>query len=131
MSQAHFAMLKCLLINGKGCVRIDHDKEKPRLTISVNRQRIISDGKPALEDMLLRLHMYRVTADVDVCRPYYENLSTVEDEHLEWRRTLRAQKTPRLHYVHANTFLEGDNVRLTEYEASHAGLIQSWFERAV
>ena len=124
-------MLKCLLLHGKGCVRIDHDAEKARLTVRVDRQRIISDGKPTMEQMLLRLHMYRVTADIDACRPYYESLSAVEAEHLAWRKTLMARNMPRLNYVHANTFLDGDDVRLKEYEASPAGIIQSWFERAV
>ena len=124
-------MLKCLLINGKECVRIEHDEETSSLRVRVNRQTINSDGKAALEEMLLRLHMYRVTADIGSCRPYYEGLSEVGEEHLRWRRAVQAQKIPRVNFVQANTFLDGEGVRLVEYPATPAGIIRSWFERAV
>jgi len=75
--------------------------------------------------------MYRVTADIDACRPYFEGLSTVEEEHLEWRRTVMTRSSPRLNYVHANTVLEDGRVRLKEYETTNAGILKSWFDRAI
>ena len=110
---------------------ITHDVEKARLVVNVDRQRITSGGRPALDMMLLKLHMYRMTADVGACRPYYEALSTVEDEHLEWRKTVLSKPSPRLNYVHANTFLEDGKVRLKEYEANNDGILQSWYDRKV
>ncbi|RVX74900.1 hypothetical protein B0A52_01177 [Exophiala mesophila] len=129
--RAHFAMLRCLLADGGGCVKIEHDQENARLKVVVDRNLIISKGKPALKKMLLRLHMYRVTADIDACRPYFESLSKVEEDHLGWRKTLMAQSSPRLIYVHANTFLHEGKAVLKEYEASNAGIVESWFDRAI
>lgn len=129
--QAHFAILKTLLLEGNGVMTIKHDKAKRRLTVLVDRSKILSDGKPALGRMLLRLHMFRCTADSQGCRAYYENLTHVDAEHLDWRETVLDSKPPPLVFAHANTYLEGDKVLLKEYEATVEGVIQSWAERGV
>ncbi|KAI1079291.1 dipeptidyl peptidase III [Whalleya microplaca] len=130
-SRGHFAMLTCLLRNGGGCIRVDHDEERKRLTVRVDRSRILSHGKKALGDMLLRLHVYRCTADVQACREYYDDLSHVDEERLKWRETVIANKPPPLLNVQANTFLEGDSVSLKEYEPTVEGIIENWYERGV
>jgi dipeptidyl-peptidase-3 len=81
--------------------------------------------------MLLRLHMYRSTADVKSCREYYEDLSRVDSVYLEWRDVVLVEQQPRWVFVQANTFLEGDEVLLKEYDATPQGVIQSWAERNV
>ncbi|SPQ20354.1 14d01ecd-4b10-4b08-8e49-fad5338ec7f3 [Thermothielavioides terrestris] len=130
-SRAHFAILQCLLRNGDGVITVIHDKASRSLTVRVDRSKIRTHGKPALGTMLLRLHMYRCTADVAACRAYYEDLSRVDEEHLAWREAVLANKPPPLVFVQANTFLEGDRVVLKEYEPTVEGVIQSWAERMV
>ncbi|KAK1526645.1 dipeptidyl-peptidase 3 [Colletotrichum paranaense] len=130
-SRAHFAILNWLLQDGGDCVEIEHDKTAETLTVRVNRAKMSTHGKPALGRMLLHLHMYRCTADVQACRVYYEMLSTLTQEHLEWRKVVVASKPPPLVFVHANTSLEEDEVTLREYEPTVEGLIQSWAERHV
>ena len=128
-SRAHFAMLKCLLTEGNGCMTIICNGKENRIVVSTDRTRIIPYGKAALGRMLLRLHMYRCTADVESCRAYYEDLSKVEGQSLEWRRLVLAQKQPEWAFVQANTFLHGDEVILREYDASPEGVIESWADR--
>lgn len=128
-SRAHFAMLKCLLVNGNGFMTINCDSSKDQITVHVDRSRIISDGKPTLGKMLLRLHMYRCTADVKSCRAYYEDLSKVEGEYLEWRRIVLAKQQPKWVFVQANTILDDGAVTVKEYEPTPEGVIQSWAER--
>ncbi|CAG8971088.1 hypothetical protein HYALB_00009689 [Hymenoscyphus albidus] len=99
---AHFAMLKCLLLDGGGFMTIECDLATERLIVRVHRSKFVSHGKPALGQMLLRLHMYRSTADVVSCRSYYEELSR-----------------------------DGENVAIKDYEASAKGVVQSWAERNV
>ncbi|KAJ9657449.1 hypothetical protein H2198_004324 [Neophaeococcomyces mojaviensis] len=130
-SRAHFAMLRCLLRDGKGCVQILHEPKQARLKVKVDRELVMTHGRRALEDMLLHLHMYRVTADISACRPYFEALSNVEEEHLAWKATVAKQQVPRMIYVHANTFLEGGKVTLKEYDANQIGIIQSWTDRNI
>lgn len=79
--------------------------------------------------MLLHLHIYRCTADKYNCRKLYEDLSHVDEEALRWRDVVVSRKDPPLVFCHANTFLEGDEVMLKEYEPTSCGVIQSWAER--
>ena len=129
--QAHFVILKCLLLHGDGVITVARDKPKQSLTVRVQRSKIRTHGKPALERMLLQLHMFRCTADAEGCRTYYEELSKVDKQYLDWRQTVIANKPPPMIFVHANTFLDGDNVTLKEYEPTVEGVLMSWAERAV
>lgn len=79
--------------------------------------------------MLLRLHIYRCTADMRSCREFYEDLTTVHEEALGWKEVVLMKKDPPLAFCHAKTFLQGDRVILREYEPTVRGLIQSWAER--
>ncbi|KAE8824347.1 hypothetical protein PTNB85_08904 [Pyrenophora teres f. teres] len=130
-SRAHFAILKCLLTDSNGCVTVDYNPQSKSLIVRVDRSKIVSHGKPALGRMLLRLHLYRCTADVQSCREYYEELSWVHAEHLAWREIVLAKQEPRWVFVQANTFLRGEKVVLKEYAATAKGVIQSWAERQV
>jgi dipeptidyl-peptidase-3 len=118
-------------MDGGGFMTVECNLHQQQLTVRVDRSKIISHGKPALGRMLLRLHMYRCTADVQSCRDYYEGLSKVDGEYLEWRRVVLAKKMPRWVFVQANTFLDNGDVILKEYEPSKEGVIQSWCERMV
>lgn len=124
-------MMKCLLLQGGGVLTVTHNKPEKSLTVRVDRSKIRSHGKPALGRMLLQLHMFRCTADAKGCRTYYEELSRVDGEYVEWRETVLANKPPPLVFVQANTFLDGDTITLKEYEPTIEGVIQSWVEREV
>ncbi|KAI9686372.1 MAG: hypothetical protein M1822_003717 [Bathelium mastoideum] len=130
-SRAHFAMLKCILREGNTCASVEFDPDRRSLTVRVDRSKIEKGGKVALGNMLLRLHIYRCTADVQICRSYFEDLSRVEGEYLEWREIVLAKNERRKIFVHANTFLDGDKVSLREYEPTYEGIIESWAERKV
>mgnify|MGYP001590984948 CR=1 FL=1 len=107
------------------------DLAKQSLVVQVDRSKIRTHGKRALGGMLLRLHMYRCTADVKACRSYYEGLSKVDGKYLSWRDIVLANQEPKWVFVQANTFLNGDQVSLREYDATEEGVIQSWAERIV
>lgn len=124
-------MLKCLLTDGNGFMSVKSDLAKQSLVVEVDRSKIRTHGKPALGRMLLRLHMYRCTADVQACRSYYEELSKVDGEYAKWRDIVVTNREPKWVFVQANTFLNGDQVSLREYDATEEGVIQSWAERMV
>jgi len=110
---------------------IECDSSEQTLIVRVDRFKIITQGKPALGRMLLKLHMYRCTADVQACCSYYEELSRVDGKYLEWRKIVLAKNQPKWVFVQANTFLDEEEVTLKEYEPTNEGVIQSWAERTV
>lgn len=125
-------MFKCLLAAGDGFMSIDHDRVLSTVTVHVDKLKISTHGKPALRDLLLRLHLYRCTADVTACRAFYEPLTAPDEKFLEWRQIMLVNQEPKRVFVQANTFLQDDGqVSIKEYDATIEGLIQSWAERDV
>ena len=100
-----------------------------QITVHIDSSRILSDGKPTLGTMLLRLQMYKSTADIENCRYYSEDLTRGDGPYLEWRRIVLAKKLPRWVWVQPNTFLEGQKVIFKNYDATPQGVIQNWAER--
>ena len=119
------------LLQSKDFMRVNCNSQSDTLTVSIDRAKILTHGRPALSSLLLRLHIYRCTADVKACREFYEDLTKVDDTFLEWRRIVLKNKRPKQIFVQANTFLEDGKVRVKEYEMSVKGMIQSWAERCV
>ncbi|ATY66560.1 dipeptidyl peptidase III [Cordyceps militaris] len=129
--QAHFSILKHVLRDGGGVVRIDHEPTTSALTVRVDRSKMSSHGKPALGDYLCRLHIWRCTADVSSCREFYEPLCAVDGEFEEWRKIVCSKPNPKWKFVQPNTFLKDGDVQVKVYDESNEGIIQSWAERAV
>ena len=110
---------------------VTHDPSKKLLRVNVDRSKIITHGKPSLGRMLCKLHIWRCTADVANMRPWYEELTKVEGEHEQWRRTVLQYPEPRWKFVQTNTVLEGDKVSLKEYARTNEGIIQCFVDRAI
>ncbi|KAL2033439.1 hypothetical protein VTO58DRAFT_104153 [Aureobasidium pullulans] len=130
-SRGSFGILKQLLREGNGCISIKYDSQKPAVTVEIDHSKIIPFGKEALGAMLLKIHVYRCTANVEACKPYYEDLTAVEADHENWRAVIVGRPEPRRKFVQSNTILQHGKVSLQEYEATNVGMIQSWAERGV
>jgi len=133
-SQGYFAIFKHLLMEGDGVLTVHHDASTSALHVTVDRTKIISNGKPALGRLMCALHIWRCTADVEACRPFYESLTSVEGVYEAWRQVVEKRPERRVKFVQGNTSLvytvEGD-VECKEYEESDEGIIQSWAERGI
>ncbi|XP_055987906.1 dipeptidyl peptidase 3 isoform X3 [Sorex fumeus] len=134
--QARFVILRVLLEAGEGLVTVTPttgSDGRPDARVRLDRSKIRSVGKPALERFLRRLQVLKSTGDVAGGRALYEGYSAVTDAPPECFLTLRdtvlLRKESRKLIVQPNTRLEGSEVQLLEYEASAAGLIRSFSER--
>ncbi|KAL3476329.1 dipeptidyl peptidase III [Aspergillus californicus] len=130
-SQAHYAIFRNLLLDAPDLYTVHCNPQNQTLTVQVDQCHILDKGKPCLGQMLLRLHIYCCTADISNCRGFYERMSCVGDEALEWRKIVLAQENPPLAIVHANTYLSAGDVMIKDYEPSARGIIQSWAEREI
>lgn len=96
----------------------------------LERSKILTLGRPAVEDYLQKLHIYKSTADVENAKKLYEEITTVEPFYENYVRPIvLKKKTPRKVFVQANTVVQDGKVVLKEYEAGNKGMIQSYFER--
>ncbi|KAI7882816.1 dipeptidyl peptidase III [Mucor mucedo] len=131
--QARYAIMNIMLKAGEGFLEfkpcVVDDKES--LEIHLDRSKIRSVGAPAVSEFLTKLQIYKATADEEGGTELYLETTRVPDDWNTIRDTVIQSKQPRKSFVQGNTFVEGENVTLKEYEASTVGLIQSYVERRV
>jgi len=130
--QARFSILQTFLSAGNDFASLDYTKEDlSDLTIKIDKSKIVSHGRPAVESYLQKLAIYKATADLAAGTKLYNDITHVN----EWwgtkiRDEVLRQKTPRKVFVQANTILsKGENVVLKEYPATAEGMIQSYADR--
>lgn len=129
--QARFSIMRTFLSAGVEFCELQWEKDDlSDLTIFLNRDKILSHGRPAVEKYLRQLHIYKATADVDRAKRLYEEVTDVEDFYASRvRPAVLAAKTPRKVFVQVNTAIEGGEVVLKEYESTPEGMIKSYAER--
>lgn len=135
-SQARFSILQCFLSAGPDFCKLDYNKEDlSDLVIKLDRSKITTVGRKAVEGYLQKLHIYKSTADVDAGTKLYSDMTTVDPEF--WGKKIRDEvlrnKQPRKVFVQANTVLDEKTgkVELVEYEPSLEGMIKSYAERDI
>jgi dipeptidyl-peptidase-3 len=131
--QARYSILRTFLDAGDDFVKLSYTKEDlSDLEIKLDRSKILSHGRPAVERYLQKLHVYKSTADVEAGKALYDDITSVNDW---WGTKVRdivlKNKIPRKVFVQGNTILDGDEVILKEYEPTLEGIIQSFVERNV
>jgi dipeptidyl-peptidase-3 len=135
-SQARFSILRCFLDAGGDFCKLDYKNENlSDLVISLDRSKITTVGRKAVEVYLQKLHVYKSTADVAAGTKLYNEMTHVDDEF--WGKKVRDEvlrnKQPRKIFIQANTVLDekSSEVTLVEYEPSLEGMIKSYAERCV
>ena len=131
--QARFSILKTFLDAGDDFTTLSYTEDDlSDLTIKVDRSKILSHGRPAVEKYLQKLHIYKCTANQAEGRKLYDEMTHVDDF---WGQKIRNEvlrrKTPRKVFVQANTIEEDGKVSLKEYEPTMEGMIQSFAERDI
>lgn len=131
--QARYVILRVLLEASKdnGFVKLDRTPDdKKELIIRLDRSQIKTVGVPAIYDFLLKLGVYKATADVERGRAMYNAYSEVSEEWLKYREEVLALKKPRRQFVQAVTKINSNDVELIEYDPSPRGLIESFLDRS-
>lgn len=103
------------------------------VTVSINRDKLLSTARPAIAALMTKLHVWRCCGDGPAAIDFYGNLTDVDDYWLRIREVVVNKvkdQAPRL-FVQANTFLENGVARVSEYDTTVEGVIQSWCEREV
>ncbi|XP_025104635.1 dipeptidyl peptidase 3-like [Pomacea canaliculata] len=133
---ARFVILRVMLEAGEGLVQINRitgEDGEPDLQIILDRSKITPVGKPAIGNFLRKLQVYKSTGDYENGKQMYDYYSDVSDSQephfLSLRTIVLARKQPRRMFVQHHTFIQDGKVELKSYEASAAGLIQSFVDR--
>ena len=131
--QARYSILQVFLGAGGDFVKLDYSNEDlSDLSIILRRDKIISHGRPAVEDYLQKLHIFKCTADLEAGKELYERMTHVDEFNAtRLRAEVLRRKTPRKVFVQANTVEKDGKVSLKEYAPTLEGLVQSFAERDI
>ena len=124
--QARFVLARVLI--QAGVVTVTQPDEND-LLVTMDRTALRGAGRTAIANFLLKLQVYKATANIEAAQRLYQHYSEVSEPWLRWRAIVLANKQPRKIFTQANTRLEGSYVTLKTYEESPEGMIQSWVER--
>ena len=96
-SNGRYVILQVLLEAGQDFVTIKKSKreEKDWISIEVDRSKILTVGLPALKNFLLRLNVYKATADLESATKMFSGYSEVNEFFLELREVVLSNKSER------------------------------------
>lgn len=135
--QARYSILQAMILHGDGFCRLEYkegeqaDGSVSDIKIHIDRERIHSHGKPAVDLLLKQLQVFKATADLERGRALYEKYSGVDEF---WATKIRPEvlrrKQPRKNFVQSTTFIDDSGkVTLKEYPVTPAGMIQSYADK--
>lgn len=126
--QARFTIFKTML--EAGLVSLEYkEADFSDLIIKLDESKIETVGKECISDYLLKLHIYKTSADVVNGQLFYNEKSRVDPDILKFRDLIMEKRLPRKQFIQANTYIEGDSVVVKEYEENEIGMIQSFVDR--
>ncbi|KAI9596911.1 peptidase family M49-domain-containing protein [Syncephalis fuscata] len=129
--QARYAILRVLLNAGQGLVTVTPVGDDD-LIVSLDRSKIRSVGVPAIGHFLTQLQVYKATGDAAGGQALYDDVTSVPESWLPYRKIVLSKKQPRKLLLQANTFLDSQGkVILEEYPADLSGFIQSYLKRNI
>ncbi len=133
--QARYSILRTFMdAGGEFCELKSTKDDLSDLEIFLDRSKILSHGRPAVESYLQKLHVYKSTADFEAGKKLYDDITSVDKWWAEKvRPEVLSKKTPRKVFVQANTLLDeaSGEVKLVEYEPTVEGMIKSYVERDI
>lgn len=118
-----------VLLSANGFMELAINFEKNKITVTIGKSKLLSEGKKSLRELLLKIHIYRCTADVEAARTYFGNLTEVNYYWLKIRQIVATHKARKEVFVQANTYENNGDVHIKEYEMSAEGCIESWTDR--
>lgn len=127
-SQARFAILQVLLEAGGDLVKIT-ESGPDGLEISLDQNKIDTNGFPAIRVFLEKLGVYKATADVQALTELFNKYSSPTELMLKYREIIIKGKRPRTIFVQPNVQIYQNGVRLVEYDLTPEGIIDSFLDR--
>merc|ERR1719244_2026928 len=131
-SQARFVIMQVMLEAGQEFLTIKEvtgEDGAPDLLLTMDREKVMTVGQPAIASFLQKLQVYKSTGDIKAAKAMYDSYSEVSEPWASRRDIVVARKQPRMLLVQGNTRISDEKLQLVQYDPSPEGMVQSWSER--
>lgn len=107
---ARHVYLQVLLKNTKNLLSIEpvynENNEMVDFYIHLNREYILTEGRPAIGKFLMTLQVFKSTADVENGTKFFNQFVNVDELFLQYRTIVLNKKKPRAVFMQPNLVLE-------------------------
>uniref|UniRef100_A0A1E1W925 Dipeptidyl peptidase 3 n=1 Tax=Pectinophora gossypiella TaxID=13191 RepID=A0A1E1W925_PECGO len=128
-ARARFVLMRLLELEGDGLLTVSEVEPGKNLLMTLQKDRLATDGKRIIGDFLVKLQTIKATGDVAAGERLFDTYSRVDGAWARWRDIVLLHKQPRNIFVQANTKHTGDTVELKRYPASAEGMVASLVDR--
>ncbi|KAL0840550.1 hypothetical protein ABMA28_015768 [Loxostege sticticalis] len=128
-ARARFVLMRLLELEGDGLLTVSESEPGKNLRLTLQKDRLATDGKRIIGDFLVKLQTIKATGDVASGEALFDKYSRLDEPWGRWRDIVMLHKQPRNIFVQPNTTHEGDDVVLHRYPASAEGVVASWVRR--
>uniref|UniRef100_A0A095CCX8 Dipeptidyl peptidase 3 n=2 Tax=Schistosoma haematobium TaxID=6185 RepID=A0A095CCX8_SCHHA len=129
---ARYVILRVLIEADNSLVRVDEivgDDGEPDLTIFLDRQKLLTVGRPAIGEFLRKIQYYKSTANAKDGCAFFQHYCQLLPEHIKLRQIVINRKKPRPIFVQPGLRKTPHGVELISYPTTYAGVIQSFVDR--
>lgn len=115
---------------GEEILTVQLDEANKAFHIKASKENIIKHGKKLVEDILIKIHIWKAIGDFEDANTFYEKYSHVDEMFLKIREILLENEPPRrLELNHNLKIDQSGSVSIIEYPETVEGIIESFVDR--
>lgn len=131
--QAVFMLIKYIFETqqeGEEIIKINLDESNDTFKIQINKYAILIYGKQLLSKIMIKIHIWKCTGDVENASKFIDKYSEFDDRFLKIKKIIeKNNSTISLFLFHNLIMDENGNVNYKEYKDSLEGIIESNVDR--
>lgn len=131
-TQGAFVFTNFILKNqekDKEIIKVNLSEDEKSFEINVDKDNLMKYGKELIRKILLNLHIWKCTCDVESANEFYEYYSKVDEKFTKIRKICCDNEKPRRIELNHNLIIENDDVKVIEYPETLENVIQSFVDR--
>lgn len=128
-SRARYVIYKVL--EEASVLKIEFNELENDFIINVNRELIPTVGLSALTDFLVKLNIFKATADYENAKILFDQYSFVSDYNLKIKEICENNQKPRTMYIQPTLKLAHNNVEYVKYNNQPIDFIKSFLDKNI